>query len=373
MTPGVKPEGLIAAALCREVAPWPCQAPSDFETDVLEAAVDHGVAELLSVTTAVRRWPSSVQSAILQRRRQAAAIEIIRERELTDLLATLKGSGVNALLLKGVGLAYTHYPQPWLRPRLDTDLLVAPGERTRAAATLQSLGYEPSTHFAGELVTYQSQFKRVDRHGLAHRVDLHWKIANPQVFADTFTIDELARVAVAIPQLGSNARTLSPAHALVLACLHRVAHHGNSDRLIWLYDIRVLLDAMPQSELEHVAEIAASKGIQRLVAASVSRALEVVGSGAGRPELDLLLDISHERDPNTGEFLRVGRTKFDDLRSDMQALQGWAPRVRLIREHLFPPAAYMRKAYGISHPALLPVAYAIRAVTGASKWFRPAS
>lgn len=367
----MKPEILLATALRDDTAPWPPDVPLTFQSDLLDAADDQGVMELLSMAPAVHNWPDNVESAILQRRREAAAAEIIRQQELTEVLNALKKSGLNALLLKGSGIAYTHYPQPWLRPRLDTDLLVELNDRPRAIAALDSLGYQPATHFAGQLVTYQSQFRRVDRHGFVHRLDLHWKASNPQVFADKLPFHELDRDAIPIPQLGSGARTLSPTHALLLACIHRTAHHANSDRLIWLYDIRVIVDAMSPDVLEQAAKVAASKNLRSVFANGVARTLELVGSGIPKPGIHRLLEPSGNDGEPTTEFLRKDRAKIDDLLSDFHALQSWRPRLRLIREHLLPPAAYMRQAYGFSNPFLLPLAYAIRAVTGASKWFRP--
>ena len=42
---------------------------------------------------------------------------------------------------------------------------------------------------------------------------------------------------VAVPIL---AILLAPVNALVLACIHRLAHHQGRDRLVWLYDIHLL-------------------------------------------------------------------------------------------------------------------------------------
>ena len=50
--------------------------------------------------------------------------------------------------------------------------------------------------------------------------------------------------AISVPALGPEARGLSAPHAFVLACVHRVAHHDSSERLIWLYDIHLLASAM---------------------------------------------------------------------------------------------------------------------------------
>jgi hypothetical protein len=42
---------------------------------------------------------------------------------------------------------------------------------------------------------------------------------------------------------------------------------------------------------------------------------------------------------------------------------------RLLREHLFPPASYMARAYGVRRTWLLPAFYAQRAVVGLARWF----
>jgi hypothetical protein len=367
----VKPESLIAAALRHENAPWPTDAPPNFEASFLGAAAEHGVTPLLSLAPAMQSWPRGVQSAIARRYREGAAREIIRHDEIMQVLSALAEAGVSVLLLKGAGIAYTHYPQPWLRPRLDTDLLVAPDDRGRATVTLERLGYEPLTHFDGELVTYQSQLKRVGRSGVIDRLDLHWRVANPQVFADVLTFVELTRDAAPIAALGPTARTLSPAHALLLACVHRVAHHANSDRLIWLYDIRLVVERMSPAELECAAAMGASKNLQPVIAAGLTRASAVFPLGAKNPGIDRLLQPAGHDVRAITEFLREDRTKVHDLVSDLRALQGWRPRLRLIREHLLPPAAYLRRVYRFSNPLFLPFAYALRVLSGAVRWFRP--
>jgi hypothetical protein len=367
----VTPEALIGAALRHESAAWPITVSSGFAARLLDAAAAHGVTQLLATAPAFCEWPESVRSAVLQGRREAAALEIVRQRALTRILAALGDAGVRTLLFKGSALAYTHYAQPWLRPRLDTDLLVALEDRARALAIIEHLGYEPATHFGGRLVTYQSPLKRVGPHGLIDGLDVHWRVANPQVFAHMFEFDELDRDAVPVPLPGAAARTPSAQHALLIACVHRVAHHANSDRLIWLYDIRLLLDRMAASELEQVVATAAAKGLQSILAAGVFHARELVGLGASGSGIDRLLEASADREAAIAEFLNDDRAKIDDLVSDLHALSGWRPRLRLIREHLLPPAAYMRRTYGFSSPVFLPLAYALRAVTGASKWFRP--
>ena len=62
--------------------------------------------------------------------------------------------------------------------------------------------------------------------------------------------------------------------------------------------------------------------------------------------------------------------KLDVLISDLRALSGWPSRLRLLREHIFPPRAYMRAAYGTTTDGWLPVLYIWRVARGAAQWCR---
>ena len=208
---------LALAALRHEHAPWPDAAGVEVEHTFLEAVADHGVTALLSSAPALDFWPDGIRSAIRDATRFEIAVEAIRRQELAGLLADLASAGVRGLLLKGAHLAYSHYPHPWLRPRLDTDLLVSPRDRENADRLLRAAGYRPGTAFGGEFVTHQFQYRRTNRYGLEDIIDLHWKIANPHVFADALRFEELHAESIGIDALGPDARGVSPAHALIIA------------------------------------------------------------------------------------------------------------------------------------------------------------
>ncbi len=52
--------------------------------------------------------------------------------------------------------------------------------------------------------------------------------------------EELASRAYTVVVRGQSMRTPCPVDALLLACVHRAAHHDLSDELLWLYDIHLL-------------------------------------------------------------------------------------------------------------------------------------
>src|SRR4029078_6314769 len=149
----------------------------------------------------------------------------------------LARAGIPCLLLKGAGLSYSVYHEPWLRPRNDNDLLVAPADAERAGRVLADLGYRGLQVLQGD---NERPFVMSGGAGLPQVIDLHWKISNRPVVADLLTFEELQAQSVPVPALGPRARRLGDVHALILACVHMAAHHRNLEHLLWCYDLHLL-------------------------------------------------------------------------------------------------------------------------------------
>ena len=362
------PEQLLAAALHGESAPWPPESTVSLETTILDAAADHGVSGMLSAMPAVSGWPLSVRTALAATLRAEAALEVFRRDALITVLNELAGAGVRALVLKGAHLAYTHYARPWLRPRLDSDVLVAPSDRARADDVLRALGYRPGNHYNGSLVTHQFRYERRGAHGVIDVVDLHWQVFNPHLFATVFTYDELEIGATSIEPLGPHARGPADVQALILACIHRVAHHDNSDRLIWLHDIHLLARSLTPDAGEAVVQLATVKRLRAVCATGCRRAHARFATTSPQEWLRRLENPSDEAEASAA-FLKTRRNKVDMLISDLRMLDGSSRRARLIWEHVFPPPAYIRQAYGLGSPLLVPLCYAHRVAFGMSRWF----
>jgi len=60
--------------------------------------------------------------------------------------------------------------------------------------------------------------------------------------------DEIAERATPLPALGPDARAACGTDALVLACLHRAAHHRDSEELLWLYDIHLIACSLSDAD-----------------------------------------------------------------------------------------------------------------------------
>jgi hypothetical protein len=98
--------------------------------------------------------------------------------------STLTAEAVPVLVMKGAALSYTYYPAAYLRPRNDDDLVVAPGDFTRACSALERLGYIADSQVSGAAITGQRHYARWVSTARVHDIDLHWRLVNPSAFSD---------------------------------------------------------------------------------------------------------------------------------------------------------------------------------------------
>ena len=187
-------------------------------------------------------WPAQVLRRLRANAIQLAMWELRHQQILAQTLGRLHGIGIQPVLIKGTALAYSLYPDPALRTRGDTDLIIPMDAKEQVHEALVSIGFERSVSVSGEFVSYQASYSQ-SSDGNIHTLDLHWKINNSELLSRLFTYEELRRDAVPLPALCSHALGASRTHALLLACMHRSTHkqipyyvigmpHHTADRLI---------------------------------------------------------------------------------------------------------------------------------------------
>jgi len=314
------------------------------------------------------RLPPAFVAGLRAGAHRQAALELAHRVELQRVVAAMNERRIEALLMKGASLAYDVYPDPAWRVRSDTDVFIREADRDAARACLGDLGYTSEPEVAGRLVAYQFHCERIGSHGVRHLYDVHWKIANPQRFADAIAFDELAAGAVPLPLIGPDARGIGRVHALWLACVHRAAHHFDQETLVWLYDVHLLTAALAADDLGRLVGLAGRTGVRRICLRALLLARDRFGTTIA-PEVIAALEAAPADEPST-LFLRPGMRKLDLLLDDVRVLPGWRQRLTLLKEHLFPGAAYMRRTYARGSSAPTAWLYLRRIAGGASKWIR---
>lgn len=364
---------LLEAALRGEPAAWPPQPSHGLADELLHAAEIHGVAGLVHARGTPPTWPPRLREQLRQAATRQAMWELRHQQQLTDALRQLASAGIQPVLLKGTPLAYSLYPDPAVRRRGDTDLIVPAAARERAMAVLLAAGWHLEPGVRGEYISYQATLSRRTPEGL-HALDLHWRINNAQVLARLFTYEELRARAGALPRLAPNALGPDPVDSLLIACMHRATHrhnpyhvgneaHHDPDRLIWLTDIDLLARSLAAPQWAQLVERAASKKLRRVTLQGLRRAQDVLGTPLPPGPVHALAAIGAEP---PADYLEAGRPR--QLWLELRALPPGAA-LRYLRELVFPPAAYMREKFGGSRQ-FLPLLYLRRAAGGLVKRLR---
>lgn len=336
------------------------------ETQGVTSLVYHKLRRHHRDTSGAAAW-----TALSQQARQHAVESLLREKELQQVLGHLAAHGVYPLLLKGVPLGYTHYPSPEMRPCGDTDLLIRQRDRQRLDRVLRNLGYTPYPMPSGQFVMHQLTYAKAGLAGVWHVIDVHWKISNRQVFANCLCFDELAPEARPVPRLGSNACALAPVHALLHACLHRIAHQEHRDRLIWLYDIHLLAGRMASDEIGQFADLATKRQLRAVCWSGLNRAHHCFATPLPPALVSSLQSPQSRLNTEASAYFLIPRRRlWQVLFADLRALPGWRHRLSLIQEHLFPPAAYMVARYAPVHRVVLPLLYAYRLWRGLMRFWQ---
>ncbi len=364
---------LICAVLRGENAAWQSSEAPGAVAAFHQRADLHGVNAMLHDRLAGSDWPAEVLQRLRANAIQLAMWELRHQQVLAHALQELHRIGIQPVLIKGTALAYSLYPDPALRTRGDTDLIIPMDAREQVQKALVSMGFERGVGVSGEFVSYQASYSQsVD--GSSHTLDLHWKINNSELLSRLFTYEELRRDAVPLPALCSHALGASRTHALLLACMHRSTHkqipyyvsempHCTADRLIWLYDIHLLASQLTLAEWEDFNRLATGKGLRAVCLEGMQHARECFDT---RYPAAMLTSLA-AKGPAEPAARYLDASRLRRLWMDFVALGSIASQIGFARETLFPTADYMRAKYPHQQRLSLPWLYLRRALDAVTR------
>ena len=271
--------------------------------------------------------------------------------------------------MKGTALAYSLYPVPSIRSRGDTDLLVREEDVPSVCDVLADLGYVRDTQSQG--IGSEVNFSKKDRSGLGHVLDVHWRLSSTAAFAGLCDWEEASQMSVALPNLAPQARGLGYVHALLHACAHRVIHFHSpyyvkgvafleGNRLIWLYDMRLLAGASDEANWSSFVALARGRGVSALCRDALVVAADLVGAPV--PDgVRAALEISAQL---------ISRSLWRATWVELQAQRGMKARLRCLRDLVLPDRDYMLRKYAGRSSWLLPCLYLQRALVGIQRRIR---
>lgn len=361
-------------ACLRSKAPpdWP--SALEVEAGVAASRVKfHGIALLLAENGAIGDdWPAALADEVRDEARKQSFWEGSHRPAIANLLETFHEASIDAVLTKGTALAYSVYPQPALRRRGDSDIVVLSGSRKEVREAMKRCGFKP----CGDARPLQESWQIASPPNFVHQVDLHWRInASAAIARRLEGIGPFER-AISLPRLSPNARGLALADNLLLTCINRTAHgllgylHGRekrfeSDRLIWAVDIHLVAQSLNSDDWKALAARAIESGTASSLASGLIFAKNACGTAIPEGVMDRL--AKSQADDITALLQPQSRERFG---RDFRASATLADKARLLRYTAFPSPQFLRDKYpGAAHWPT-PVLAARRIVAGVGKLLR---
>ena len=182
---------------------------------------------------------------LFRARRLTAVHNLGKRRELGKVIEALQECDIPALVLKGIILAYTTYPDPSLRPMSDLDLLVPAEKKESVLRISHRLGFEyPEMHLGHELrLAPEQEFAPPLRlRGSSLLLEFHSQLECGEPFFPT-PVQEFWARSITVDLNGLRVSTLCPEDFLFHLCLHQSHYHRFAKGLLPLIDLRLLLDS----------------------------------------------------------------------------------------------------------------------------------
>lgn len=262
-------------------APLECTTEGQWQ-ELLQQAGRHGLKPLLYRRLEQAARISDVPDTVFQDLRQAYLLNAKRNirlyRELAMVLASLRGQGIQAIVLKGAHLAEIVYQNLAVRPMADIDLLVRTTDLDRVQDVLVDIGYGPLRRPSAEsqracgntLLT----FKKPD----CPDIDVHWTIVKPDA-GISIDADELWKRSQPAAINGVPISVLAREDLLLHLCLHGGHQHGFGLGLSPLCDItETLTQYQDDLDWQAIVRRACRWGVQKCVYFGLRLSHELLGA-----------------------------------------------------------------------------------------------
>lgn len=300
----------------------------------------HGVTML---TEHFGTLPKALKPIITQRKAMMVANDTLKQTELIALFDAFERARLpKSILFKGGALAYTVYPKPWLRPRSDSDILIKQEQRAEFDRVFIALGYHKQFAMEGKYVSYQSTYSKALVGKSAINIDLHWRINNRQILANSFNVDELHQQGQALQRLSSNITIPSPVHSVLISSVHRLGHHQHEERLTWLYDIHLLADNLSERQWQQLINQAKTKQLSAITLDALKHCDELFSTPIPDFALTQLSNNSQNTEPSQ-LFLQRDLPEWTLFWHDLKALPSTRAKVGFLVETTAPSPRYIRQ------------------------------
>ena len=321
----------------------------------------HGIAVLALENGTL---PKETAAQATKLRANLIAGEAFKKQALEELFSTIDAAGLNqTILFKGSALAYTVYNTPWQRPRSDSDILINKSDLEQYDRIFTELGYQSLFAVEGDYVAYQKTYTKQLSPSLYSNIDVHWRINNRQILANSLKLEGLLRDAMSLRTTCGEIKIPHIVDSVLISSLHRLGHHHKEERLIWLYDIHQLIQKFTDSDWHILVEKAKESQLAAITLDALQYCTRLFSSEIPKTHLDDLAQLADEIEPSQ-IFLHRDLAEWRYFLADIRSLPSWYMKVKLLQETAFPNGEYLKQQMNSNSKIW---AFCLRAYRGLSR------
>lgn len=346
-------------------------------------AIEHGVANQINANLSILLSQEShtaisteniaplkeLNSKLSAFAQHSRIISTITDNAAKELLNALAQKNIQVVVLKGFSLGYQVYSTPYLRPKTDVDILISSTDKIAVLETFKALGYSNPRGWEPQAIINQFSMKKTLSKGVNVLFDVHLKISNSKQIENILNYQEL--IQSANTTLLPNINLINKPYALIHAIFHLLHHKSSGDliKLIWYYDLYLIIEQLDSNEIEQLKTIITTTGLAFLVQHTLVLTIEYFPSDqinnliqwCETPNINATSESSYN-------YLLGNATGIRGLWLSICATKGMTNKVAIIKETAFPPAAEIHRKYGEQSAWPLPLLYVRRIFTGSIKY-----
>jgi hypothetical protein len=362
----------LAAILRSEAAaPWPAELGAEAKP-IAQRIAFHGITLLIAQTSeTLASWPPAIARAVREQAGIQTFWETSHRMAIAPLIEALAAAEISAVITKGTALAYSVYPDPAVRRRGDTDILVQGSSQEQVRQVLRACG------FAGvsDIKALQESWQRDTAFGFSPAVDIHWRI-NASAFVSQM-LERGLRFDTSIPldRLSPNARGVGPVDNLILTAINRGAHAVfgynvgpeqvfEADRLIWALDVHLLAGQFAAGDWDDLVERASLSGAASMVRASLAFARRTLGTAVPEAVDAALSQVP--ADQGLGAYFGL-TSHIQRLQLDLAACGSIGEGARVLRYVAFPSEVFLQSRFPDAEGWPRPVLHLRRWIEGTGR------
>jgi hypothetical protein len=292
------------------------------------------------------------------------------EQQMLSVVNLLNKHDIGYVVLKGFSLSHLIYEYSYLRPFVDIDIFISKSSTDEVKAVLQSIGFYNPNSWEPDSIRGQFTLKKLISERLSCYLDIHFEISNDINLQKVITFDEAYFNRTIHQVKNANINLNSLYLCFIHACFHMIKHEHQGDkvRLVWLYDLFLMLQKFDGTDIKNIKELVVKKEIETVVEHAVKLVSIVFKLDEVREEFMFNRD---GKTPDKYEYLLIGQTKgITRFLKQLTLLSSFKAKIHYIFETVFPPKQIIYNKYGKVSNMLLCFYYIKRLIGGIIKWLR---